>query len=101
MDPATAEHVARRKEVLEQIRRLLIDRLRIDRKPDEIDPDAALFGSGLALDSIDAVDLLIHIKADLGVDVPDDRLGRATLRTVNSLVDLVIEQREAADVTDG
>ena len=32
------------------------------------------------------MDLLIHLQTDFGVEIPDDRAGRATLRTVNSFV---------------
>lgn len=93
MDPALADRIARREAALADIRRLLIDKLRIRREPEEIDPDTPLFGSGLALDSIDAVDLVILLKNDLGVEVPDDEHGRASLRTVNALVDLLLAVR--------
>jgi len=69
------------------------------REPDEIDPDTPLFGVGLALDSIDAVDLLVQLSAEFGIDVRDDEEGRVALRTVNSLVDLALaaEARRADD----
>lgn len=97
MDPALARLVSQREKALARIREILIDRLRVRKEPDEIDPDTPLFGSGLALDSIDAVDLLILLQSDFGVEVPDDAAGRAQLRTVNSLVDLVLAQRGRDD----
>lgn len=96
MDAELARAITRREEVLGEVRRLLIDKLRIRREPDEIDPDTPLFGSGLALDSIDAVDLVILLKNDLGVEVPDDEHGRASLRTVHSLVELILAARGEA-----
>lgn len=89
------QHVRRREEVLGEVRRMLIERLRVEREPDEIDPDTALFGSGLGLDSLDAVELLVCLDADFAVKLPDDAFGRAELRTVNSLVDLILAAREA------
>lgn len=90
MDRALADRIARREEILERLRALLIEKLHVRKEPDEIDPDTPLFGSGLALDSIDAVDLIILLKTDFEVEVPDDEAGRANLRTINSLVDLVL-----------
>ncbi len=94
MDPVLAARLIERDKILDRIRGVLIDELHVRKDPDEIDPDTPLFGGGMALDSIDAVDLLIHLKADFGVELPDDRVGRATLRTVNSLVDLVLAVEE-------
>ena len=94
MDPSLADRIARREAALAEVRLLLIEKLRIRREPEEIDPDTPLFGSGLGLDSIDAVDLVILLKNDLGVEVPDDESGRASLRTVNSLVDLLLTVRQ-------
>ena len=86
----------RREQILGEVRRMLIDKLRVEREPDEIDPDTALFGSGLGLDSIDAVELLVCLAADFQVRLPDDTLGRAEMRSVNSIVDLILAEREAA-----
>lgn len=81
--------------MLDRIRRLLIDKVRVNREPDEIDPDTPLFGVGLALDSIDAVELLVQLSEEFGVDIPGDQEGRVALRTVNSLVDLALEVEAA------
>ena len=94
MDPVLATRIAKREKILDRIRGVLIEQLHVRRDPDEIDPDTPLFGGGLALDSIDSVDLLIHLQTDFGVEIPDDRARRATLRTVNSLVDVVLAVEE-------
>ena len=88
--------IRRREEALEDVRRMLIEKLRVARRPDEIDPDTPLFGTGLGLDSLDAVELLVCLAADFGVKLPDDAVGRADMRTVNSLVDLILEQRSVS-----
>ena len=56
MDSELRQYIARRTEVLTRIRRMLVVSLNLRRKPDEIDPDTALFGTGLSIDSIDAVE---------------------------------------------
>ena len=95
MDPKLAERLQARETMLARIRELLVERLQVPREPDEIDPDTPLFGGGLALDSIDAVDLLVHLTDEFGIDIPSDQEGRVALRTVNSLVDLALEAEEA------
>lgn len=95
MDMALRGRLDRRAVMLERVRKLLIEQLRVEREPDEIDPDTPLFGSGLALDSIDAVDLLVHLGADFGVDIASDEEGRSALRTVNAIVDLALAAEEA------
>lgn len=93
MNAEVTARIAEREEVLAQIRRILIDGLDVKREPDEIDPDAPLFGSGLGLDSIDAVELALLVEERLGVRLADDTMARASMRTVNSLVDRVIAHR--------
>lgn len=97
MHPDLRSYLERRRRMLERVRGLLVDKLRVQREADEIDPDTPLFATGLALDSIDAVDLLIHLEAELGIEVPSDEGGRSALRTVNSIVDLALEKQEAVD----
>ncbi|MDX1493038.1 MAG: phosphopantetheine-binding protein [Longimicrobiales bacterium] len=83
--------------MLDRIRRLLVEKIDVPRELDEIDPDTPLFGTGLALDSIDAVDLLVQLGSEFGVDIQSDEEGRIALRTVNSLVDLALEAEASGD----
>jgi acyl carrier protein len=47
---------------------LIVESLNLEgTSPDDIDPDAALFGTGLSLDSIDALELAVAIAARYGV----------------------------------
>ena len=82
-----------REAALADVRRLLIRSLDLRRQPDEIDPDTTLFGTGLGLDSVDAVEIVIAMEMDLGVKLGDDQQRRRAMRSVNALVDAVMAQR--------
>ncbi|MBL4762133.1 MAG: acyl carrier protein [Gammaproteobacteria bacterium] len=48
---------------------LIIDALNLRLKPDDIDPEEALFNSGLGLDSIDALEIAVAIEIEYGVKI--------------------------------
>ena len=96
MDAALATAIARREQVLARIRRMLIVSLGLRREPDEIDPDTSLFGTGLGIDSVDAVEIVVALEIDFGVKLADPVQRRVALRSVNTLVDLVLAHEEAA-----
>lgn len=87
---STEARVAVREQTLARVRKVLIEELGVRRTPEEIDPDTALFGSGLGLDSIDAVELVVQLDSEFGVRLPDSVFGKAEMRTVNGLVELVL-----------
>lgn len=101
MNTSVTDYTTRRTAVLDRVRAVIIGHLNVDRPADELDPDTALFGSGLGLDSIDAVELVVALDAHFGIYLGDDVFGRAEMRTINGLVDLVMaaEGNRGARVT--
>jgi acyl carrier protein len=89
MNPALHARLARRESVIARVKKILVESLYVPLPPDAIDLDVALFGSGLGLDSVDALELVVATESAFGVTFPEDVL-RHGLRTVNSLVDLVV-----------
>ena len=81
-----------RQEVVNEIKEILIDSLMLDIDKELIMNDQPLFGRGLELDSIDALELSIGISTTFGVELNDDDM--AVLSSVNKLPDLVMENRE-------
>jgi acyl carrier protein len=58
---------------LEQVAELLIDTLQLrDVGIEKIDPDEALFGSGLGLDSIDALEIALAVSKTYGVTISSE-----------------------------
>lgn len=87
-------YLQRREQVLSRVRQLLIASLDLARTPDEIDPDTALFGTGLGLDSVDAVEVVIGFEIEFGIRLSDADERRRALRSVNALVDAVMAHPE-------
>jgi acyl carrier protein len=83
------DYLRRREEALDKVRRLLIVSLDLPREVDEIDPDTSLFGTGLGLDSVDAVEIVIGLETTFGIKLTDPDERRRALRSVNALVDVV------------
>lgn len=75
----------------QEIKKLIIECLNLeDMTPDDIDNQIPLFGEGLGLDSIDALELGIALKKKFGVEVQEgDSNTRSYFRNVTSLADLV------------
>ena len=81
-------------ELINKVKQLIIDSLRIDgMSPEEIDTDAPLFGEGLGLDSIDALQLVVAMEKDFGVVVADAATGTRVFRSVRSMAEYIAEKR--------
>jgi acyl carrier protein len=64
--------------------------------PAGIDPDAALFGSGLGLDSIDALELALEISKRYGVQLKaDDEDNKRIFVSLRTLSDYIQGKRAA------
>jgi len=68
----------------------IIESLRLqDITPDKIDDDAPLFGTGLGLDSIDALELVVLLEKEYGIVIKDIEEGRPAFRSVRTLADFI------------
>ncbi len=64
-----------------------------DVKPENIDPDAPLFGDGLALDSIDALELIVLMEKKYGIKLGDPSVGREIFRSVRIMAEYIAANR--------
>ena len=77
----------------QKVKELIIDRLQIEgMTPDDIDDAAPLFGEGLGLDSIDALELVIGIEKTFGVRIQDEDVGTKAFASVDALVAFLKEK---------
>ena len=80
----------------EKLKDIIIEELNLeDLKPEEIDDDAPLFGEGLGLDSLDAVELVVQVQKHFNVEIKNMEEGRFAFQSINSLGNF-IEERIAA-----
>ena len=76
----------------QELAKLIVDSLSLENvKPENIDPEAALFGGDLGLDSIDALELALAVSKRYGVqlrsDNPDNRRVFGSLRALSEFIE--------------
>ncbi len=82
-------------ELVEQLKRQIIEALSLEEiTPDKIDPEAPLFGEGLGLDSIDALELVVMLEEHYGIRITDLEVGRRAFNSVNELAQFVKDNQE-------
>jgi acyl carrier protein len=68
------EQIDERKELCSKVKQLVVDRLDVPVDPDWITDDQPLFGRGLELDSVDALELVVGLEYEFAVSVTDDQM---------------------------
>jgi acyl carrier protein len=73
-------------ELLLRIKRLIVETLRLEGlAPESLGDDQLLFGGGLGLDSIDALELVVAIEREFGVAIPEGKIDPEVFRTARTL----------------
>lgn len=65
-----------------------------DVKPEEIKDDEPLFGEGLGLDSLDAVEIVVLLQRNFGLEVKNMEQGKEIFRSVETLANFVHENKK-------
>ena len=76
-------------EIKDQIKKLLVERLKLEIDPQSIDSAQPLFGEGLGLDSIDALELVLAVEQEFGIKIEDEEVGVKALASVDALADFL------------
>ena len=81
----------------QELKQLLIDELDLkDFNVAEIDDHVALFGEGLGLDSLDALQLAMAVEERYGIEVPEDERAKEVFASVAALADYIERARSGA-----
>lgn len=78
-----------------ELKQLMIETLKLDDvTPEEIEDDQPLFGAGLELDSIDALELTVALEKRYGLAIPDEEVGKRAFASVEALAVFVAENKK-------
>ena len=76
-----------------ELKKQIIEELNLeDLKPEDIKDDAPLFGDGLGLDSIDALELVVLMEKYHGVKITDEEVGKRVLASINTMAEFIVEE---------
>jgi acyl carrier protein len=82
---------------VDSLKQLIIESLNLDGvTPEMIGEDDALFGDGLGLDSVDALELVIALEKKLGVKIRSHEIDPQAFASVNSMMEF-IQSRSAGE----
>ena len=77
-----------------ELKQAIIEALNLEEvTPEEIDNDAPLFGEGLGLDSIDALELIVLMEKKYGIKLKDAAEGRKIFQSIRVMADYIAQPR--------
>ena len=81
-------------ELILELKKEIIEVLNLEEvQPEEIDAGAPLFGEGLGLDSIDALELIVMMEKRYGIKLKDPKEGKAIFKSVATMADYIATHR--------
>ena len=84
----------------ERLKHLIVETLHLeDIAPAQIEDTAPLIGSGLSLDSIDALELVVKIEKEFGIKIASAEESRQALASVASLAAFIRARADASKLT--
>jgi acyl carrier protein len=82
-------------ELIIELKEKIIEALNLEEMtPEDIDTDAPLFGEGLGLDSIDALELIVLLEKNYGIKLANPAEGKAIFKSVATIADYVSKNRK-------
>lgn len=81
-------------DLIGELKKLIIEKLRLeDLKPEDIDENEQLFGGKLGLDSVDALELAMHIEQIYKVKISDEALAKEAFQSIKALANFILRQK--------
>jgi acyl carrier protein len=83
-------------ELKRELKELIVRELDLrDRSPADIDDEAPLFGEGLGLDSLDALQLAMAIEERFGVQIPEGEEAKRIFASVSAVAEHIARANAA------
>jgi acyl carrier protein len=80
-----------------RLKKMIVEELHLDgTEPDAISDTAPLFGDGLGLDSLDALQLAVAVEEHFSVRIADESEGKLAFASVDALAEFISAKRAAA-----
>ncbi len=82
-------------ELIVKIKQQVIEVLNLeDVEPADIDTDSPLFGDGLGLDSIDALELIVLLEKQYGIKIEDPKDGKKIFYSIRTIAEYIEEKKK-------
>lgn len=79
--------------LVEKLKKQIIEQLNlVEVKPEEINADSPLFGEGLGLDSIDALELIVLLEKHYGIKIEDPKDGKTIFQSLRTMAEFIKTQ---------
>lgn len=79
----------------EKLKKEIIELLNLeDLEPEDISNDESLFGTGVGLDSIDALELIVLLEKEYGVKIENPEEGREVFNSINTIAAYIEKKRK-------
>jgi len=81
--------------LIDQLKGEIIEQLNLeDLKKEDIDADASLFGDGLGLDSIDALELIVLLEKNHGIKVANPADGKKIFQSIRTMAQYIQDNKK-------
>jgi len=85
-------------DIKNKLKKVIVEELKLQgKKPEDIKDEEPLFGEGLGLDSLDAVELVVLVHKHFGVQIADMDEGREVFRSINSLASFIKQKQSESE----
>ncbi len=82
-------------ELMHNLKVQIIEALNLEEiTPDDIDNEAPLFGDGLGLDSIDALEIILILEKNYGIRLADPAEAKPIFKSIATLAKFITENRK-------
>ncbi len=82
--------------LIAKLKTQIIEQLNLEGvSPDDISPDDSLFGEGLGLDSIDALELIVLLEKNYGLKIENPAEGKKIFSTIRSIAEYITANGKA------
>jgi len=82
-------------ELIEKLKVQIIEQLNLeDMEPEDIDAEESLFGEGLGLDSIDALELIVLLEKEYGIKIQNPKDGQKIFFSLKTMAEFIQENQK-------